>query len=119
MHGARFGVVGSVDQALDSGMNQRAGAHCARLNCNKQFALSQTMVTQRGTRLAQSDDFGVARGIGVGDIAIPSASDDVALVDDDCAHGNFSRVERALGGAEGFFHQEFVGSGRWSLVVGH
>jgi len=119
MHCARFGVVGSVHQTLDSCMNQRAGAHGARFNCNKQFAVSQTMVTQRGTCLTQSDDLGVSRGIGVGDIAIPSASDDFALMNDNCADGNFSGFERSLGGAERFFHEEFVRGGRWSFVVGH
>jgi hypothetical protein len=46
----------------------------------------------------------------------------VAFADNYCTDGDFSGFERALGGAEGFLHPEFVGFGRefgrWSLVVG-
>jgi hypothetical protein len=59
----------------------------------------------------------VGSGIGVGKIAIPSSTDDLAVVNHDGADGNITGFERALGGTESFFHPEFV-VGRWWSVVG-
>jgi len=46
MDGAGFRVVRSVDQAAEAGMNCRSRAHGARLNCNKQFARAETVITE-------------------------------------------------------------------------
>lgn len=45
-HGAGFRVVCAINHALDARMHHRSGAHSARLNCNKQVAVRQTMVTE-------------------------------------------------------------------------
>ena len=49
---ARFRVIGSVYQPLDARMNHRAGTHRARLDCNKQFAITKPVVTEVFTRFA-------------------------------------------------------------------
>jgi NADH-quinone oxidoreductase subunit I len=102
-------------------MHERTRAHGARFNCSKQFAVSQAMVTHGGTSCAQDNDFGVGGGVGVGEVAVPAAGDDFAITNDDGAHGHFTGFERTLGGAESFFHPQFVGGqpvvGRSSLVV--
>jgi hypothetical protein len=70
-------MVGTVDQALDPGPYQRARAHRTRLNCNKQFAVSQAMVTNCCTRLAQCQYLRMCRWIAIGDVAVPSAANDL------------------------------------------
>src|ERR1700747_1855730 len=50
MHGTRFGVVRTVDQAPNPRVDERSRAHGARLNCNKQLTVAQAMITDRGTR---------------------------------------------------------------------
>lgn len=110
MHRASFGVVPAVYQAPNASMNQCARAHGARLNCNKQIAISQTVVTNGGTSLAQCSDLCVGRGVGVADVAIPSAADYAAIAHDNCAHGHFSCEERSLGAAQGFFHPKLIGT---------
>ena len=119
MDGPCFRVVRPVHYALYPGMYQSACAHRARLNCSKELAVSQTVVTQVRTRLAKGDDFSVGRGIGVGKIAIPASADDLARMDHDSTHGNFARFQRALGRAQGFLHPEFIRGNRGLLVVGH
>jgi hypothetical protein len=104
-------VVRTIYQALDAGMHHRAGAHGARFDCNQQFAVFQTVVSDGGSSFAQGHDFGVGGWIGIGDIAIPSAADNAAIAHDDRTHGNLSRLKRALGAAESFLHPEFVGGG--------
>jgi len=111
MHGARLGIVRAINQAADTGMHQGARAHGARFNCSKQVAVLQTMVTGGGTGSAQGNDLGVGCRIGVGDVAVPSSSDDPAVANHDRTDRDFSGFESALGTAQGFFHPDLVGHG--------
>ena len=103
-HGAGFWIVRAIYEALDARMHHRAGAHGARFNCNKQFAVSQAMITDVRARFAQRNDFRMRGGIGIGDIAIPSAADDFSATNDNGAYRDFANLQRSLGAAEGFFH---------------
>jgi hypothetical protein len=63
----------------------------------------------------------VSGGVGIGDVSVPSATDDLAIAKHDGTYRDFVHFESALGAAECFFHPQFVGTvvGRWSLVDGH
>ena len=98
MYRSCFRVVRAVNQAFQSRVHQGASAHGARFNCSKELAVSQAVVTEVCTGLAQSDDFGVSAGIGVGQVTIPPTTDNLATTDHDCAHRNFTRFQGALGG---------------------
>ena len=109
--GASFRVIGAVNQAFEPGMDQRACAHRARFNCSKQLAVFQAMVAESGTGFTQRDDLGVGGGIAISEVAIAASADDLAAAHHDRAHRNFSRLQRALSGAESFLHEKFVGAG--------
>ena len=96
-------------------MNCRSRAHGARLNCSKQFAIDEPVVTDVSSRLAQRDDFSVSGWIAVGEVAIPSSSNHAPLAHRDRSHRHFASLERALGAAESFLHPKFV---RRKLVRG-
>ena len=115
---ARLGVVRTIYQAAHASVHQRARAHGARLNCNKQFAVAQTVVTNGLTRLAQGNNFRVSSGIVIGQIAVPSAADNRTIADDDRAYWHFVRLQRALSAAQGLFHPEFVSEYQWSVASG-
>src|SRR5580658_573732 len=115
MHGPGLGVVRAVYQALHAGMHQGAGAHRARLNCNKQSAVFETMVTNGCTGLAQRDDLGVGGRVVVGDVAVPSSAYNSVVAKYNRADRDISRFEGALGAAQGFLHPELV---RMKLVRG-
>ena len=123
MYRTGFRIVGAVDQTLDPRMNDCARAHRTRFNCNKQFAVSEAVVTKGCPGFTQGEEFRMGAGIGVGDVAIPSATNDVASMNDHGADGNFICFEGTLGAAEGLFHPEFVREGlvsnRWLRVDGH
>jgi hypothetical protein len=57
------------------------------------------VVTQGCTGLAQGDDLGMSGGVGVCDVAVPSAANQLSVADDNGAYGNLSYFERALGAA--------------------
>ena len=90
-------------------MNGCSRAHGARLNCSKQIAASETVITEVPSGLAKRDDFGVGGRVVVGEVAIPSAADDAAVADYDRPYGNFAGFEGALGAAQSLLHPEFVG----------
>jgi hypothetical protein len=100
-------------------MHQCPCAHGTRFNCSKEFAVSQAVVAQVGTGLAEGNDFGVGGGVRVGEVAIPASAHDLTAMNHDSAHGDLARFQGALGGAEGFFHPKFVRGRERSLVVGH
>src|SRR6266567_7290866 len=109
MHRPGLRVIRAIYQAPDAGMHQRAGAHRARFNCNKQVAVFQTMVTDGCTGLAQGDYLGVSRGISSGNVAIPSAAYDSALADHNRTYRNLSLFQSSLGTAQSLFHPQLVG----------
>jgi hypothetical protein len=109
MDGACLRIVGTIHQTAEAGMNRRSRTHGARLNCSKQFAVAEPVVTEVSSRFAQSHDFSVSGWIAVGEVAIPSSSNQPPCAHDDCSHRHFARLECALSAAERFFHPNFVG----------
>jgi hypothetical protein len=77
------------------------------------------MVAQGRTGLAEGDNFSVSGRVGVAEVAVPAATDDLASVNDDGSHGDLVRFQPALCCAQSFLHPKFVGGNRWSFVAGH
>jgi hypothetical protein len=77
------------------------------------------VITQVFAGFSEGNDLGVGCGIGVGEVTIPAAADDLAIADYDGAHRHLAGSQRTLGGAERLLHPEFIGTNRWSVVVGH
>jgi hypothetical protein len=109
MDGACLGVIGTVHQTTDTGVNCRSRAHGARLNCSKQFAVTEPVVTEVSSCLAQRYDLSMSGGIAVGEITIPSLSNHSPGAHHDGSHRHFARLQGALGAAQGFLHPKLVG----------
>ncbi len=109
MDSACLRVVGTVYQAADPSMNGRSRTHGARLNCSKQFAVAQSVVTQLSTRLAQCHNLSMGSCVVVGQIAIPSPPHHLPGAHHDRSHRYLSLSQRALRTAQGLFHPELVG----------
>jgi hypothetical protein len=62
------------------------------------------MIAEGSSSFAQGDDFSMGCGIGVGEVAIESATNDFAFMYYDGADRNLSYVERSLRSAQGFLH---------------
>ena len=105
---AGFRVVRAVNQALDASMHQCSRTHRARLNCSKQGAVPQAVVTKRRSRLAQCDNLGMSSWIGVRDVAIPSTPDNVAVAKHNRADRDLAGFQGTLRSAQGLFHPNFV-----------
>ena len=86
-----FGIIRAINDAFHPRVHQRARAHRARLNCNKELTVSKTMITQVRSGLAKGNDFGVGGGIGVNDVAVPTSANNFSRVNNDGAYGNLTR----------------------------
>lgn len=94
-----LGVVRAVYESADAGVNERARTHGARLNCSKELAVAETVVTEVLTGFAEGNDFGVSGRVVVGEVAIPAAPDDAIAVHDDGSYRHLPRLQSSLGGA--------------------
>ena len=117
MYGARFGIVRAIDQAFDPRMHQRARTHRARFNCNKQLTGFQTVIPYGSTRFSKRKDLGMSGRVGVCDVPVPSASNNVSVAHDHSPYRDLSRFQSALRRTQRLLHPEFVGgSGGWVVI---
>ena len=110
VNSARFRIIRAENQPSNARVHQRTGAHRTRFNCSKQVRASQTMVAYGRSGFSEGDDFGMGGWIAVKNVAVEAASDNTSVVDDDCAHGDFSGLECPLGETQGLLHPQFVGA---------
>ncbi len=109
MHGAGFGVLGAVYQCPDAGVNHGSGAHGAGLDGHEKIAVCQPVISDCRSGFTQSHDFCVSGGIGVSQVAVESAADDLTFMHYHGAYRYFSYIECSLTRAERLLHPQFVG----------
>jgi hypothetical protein len=109
MDSARFGIVGTVNQAFHAAVDHCASTHGARLNCNKQFAPFKPMISNRRPGCAKRHDLRMGSRIAISDITVSTAACNFASAHYHRPNWHLSRLKRALRGAESLFHKEFVG----------
>ena len=56
---AALGVVGGIDKARNARLDERTGAHGARLECDVQNGAGKAVVAKEARGFAKNDDFGV------------------------------------------------------------
>src|SRR6185312_6936248 len=98
--GAGFWIGGGIDQSRNTCVEDRAGAHGARLQRNVERAAcvgvpvfrtaEEAVILQRAAGLAQRDDLGVGRGVVVAQHTVLPAADDLAIAHNDRADGHFA-----------------------------
>jgi hypothetical protein len=108
MHRASFGVFSAIHQVADAGMHYGTCAHGARLNGHKKIAVCKAVIAEGRSGFAQSNYFRVGRRVGIGEVAVESASDNFAFMHDDGAYRHFSYVERSLSSTQGVLHPQFI-----------
>src|SRR5205085_5924742 len=80
---ARLLVARAVDEARDPGLDERAGAHRARLDRRVNDRARQAVVAYLVRGLAQGEDFGVRRRVAVGARAVAGHGEQRAVAADD------------------------------------
>ena len=85
-------------------MNQRAGAHGARLQADIHDRAGQTVILQPQAGLAQGHDLGMGGGIMGRDRTIPALADHRVFIDNNGAHRDFTRTSRPPCQLKGALH---------------
>jgi hypothetical protein len=104
--GAAFGIVGAVDEPRDTGLDNGAGAHAAWLDGDVERGIRKTVVAKKAGCFAKDDNFGMGRRVIVADSAIAGTSQNLAVVDENSADGDFTGF-----GGEACFCNRFLHEG--------
>ena len=114
---AGFGIVAAVNEASDAGIDDRAGAHGARLKRDRESAfVKPPMANERG-RFPQRQNFRVGGRVGVAFAAVMASPDYFSRrdVEDDAADRNFVQRESSAGFGDRLLHEEEVG--HWTGIT--
>jgi len=88
--GACFLIRRAVNQTSHSSLDERARAHCARLDRRVNIDFREPVVAEFTGRFAEGDDFRMGCGIAVGASAITGEGDKFVFADDARADGHFT-----------------------------
>ena len=100
-----FRIGSSVDDTSQTSLNDGAGAHSARFNCNIQIAAFQPVVPKLFGGASQGQDLRVSGGVLEPKGAIVRPRDDPFILHQHCPHGNFSLPFGFLCLPEGASHE--------------
>src|SRR5260370_31410979 len=102
---AALGVVSAVDQARDAGLDDGAGAHAAGFDGDVESGSGEAVVAEKAGGFAKDDDFGVGRGVVVADGAVVRTRQNLSLMDEHSANGNFAGFGCCVPHSPGLFHK--------------
>jgi len=101
----RLRIGSPVNDTSQTGLNDGAGAHGARFNCNIEVATFQPVVPKLFGGAAQGQDLRVSSGVGEPKGTIVRSRDHLVVLDHDCPHRNFSLGFGLLRFPEGAAHE--------------
>src|SRR5229473_5682901 len=107
--GAAFGIVGAVDEAGDTGLDDSARAHAAELDGDVERGIRKAVVAKKAGGFSQSNDFGVGRGVAIADGAVAGTGENPAVTDEHGADGDFAGCGGGAGLSKSFLHELNVG----------
>ena len=110
---AAFWIIGAVNDATNTRLNDGAGTHGARLEGDVKSGVREAVVAEKMRAFANHHNFGVGGGVVVADGAVAGAREDGGIVNKDRANGNLSRVRGSLCFSESELHEmQIVRHGR-------
>ena len=107
--GTALGIVGAVDEARDTRLDDGASAHAARLDGDVERRIGEAIIGEKASGFAKCDDFGVSGGVAIADGAIASTSENLAVMDEHGADGDFACCGCRARFSECFLHELNVG----------
>jgi hypothetical protein len=103
--GAAFGIVGAINEAGDTGLDEGASAHAAGLDSDVERGIGKAVVAEKASGFAKRDDFGVGGGVAIADGAVARTGEDLAVMDEHRAYGDFAGFGGGTGFGQGFLHE--------------
>lgn len=109
MDRAALGLVRSINQAGDAGLQHCAGAHGAGFDGDVKSSAEQAVIAEAEGGVTEGENFGMRGGIAVSDGPISGARDDFFVEDQDCADRNFAAPGGFAGFEKRFGHEGEIG----------
>ena len=88
--GAALGIVGGIDQAGNTSLDNRASAHRAGFESDVERGVSETVVAEGVRGFANGDDFRMGSGIGIANGTIAGTREDFFVMNEDSADGDLA-----------------------------
>ncbi len=104
-HGAGFGVIGSVDEVWDAGLNHGAGAHAAGLDSDVERGAGETVIAKQACGFTKDHHFRVGGGVAVADGTVARTGEDSAVTHEDGANWHFTGRPCRAGFSQRFLHE--------------
>src|SRR5947208_15835343 len=106
--GTALWVIGPVDEARYTGLDDGAGAHAARLDGDVERSISKTIVSEKAGGFAKDNHFRVGRGIIIANCAVARSSENLAVMTAHRAGRNFARWGCGARVTQGLLHEWHV-----------
>jgi hypothetical protein len=87
---APLGVVGAINDARDAGLDDGSGAHAAGFYGDVQGCARHAVVAEKPRGFTNCYHLGVRCGVAVTNCAVARAGQDLTIVDDERANGDFT-----------------------------
>lgn len=104
-----LGIVAAVHQARNTGLNDGARTHAARLDGDIQYRSRETVVAKYTGRFPQDHNLGMRGGVAIADGAIAGTGDDLAIVDEHGADRDFTSCCRRVRFVQRSAHEFDIG----------
>jgi len=106
---AAFGVVGAVGEARDTSLDDGARTHAAGLDGDVEGCIGEPVVAEQAGSIAKDNNFGVGGGVVVANGAVAGSGEDLAVMDEHGADGDFAGCGRAARFRERCLHELVTG----------
>ena len=103
--GTALWVIGPVDEARYTGLDDGAGAHAARLDGDVERSISKTIVGEKAGGFAKDNHFRVGRGIIIANCAVGRSSENLAVMNEHRADRNFAACGCGARFTQGLLHE--------------
>ena len=104
-NGTAFWVIGPVDEARHTGLDDGACTHAARLDGDVERSISKTIVAEKAGGLAKDNHFRVGRGIIIANCAVARSSENLAVMNEHRADRNFAACGCGTRFTQGLLHE--------------
>ncbi len=88
--GPTFGIVGTINETGDAGLDYGTSTHATGFYGDVECRAGHAVIADKACCFTNSDNFGVRRGVAVTNRTVARTGENLTVMHDECANGNFA-----------------------------